>query len=57
MSWIDPPPVGASANVVVLGIAKRDGYPISFWEFTKYGSVVALVTVTFCAPYLYLRYL
>jgi len=49
--------VGASANVVVLGIAKRDGYPISFWEFTKYGSVVALVTVTLCAPYLYLRYL
>ncbi|MGH3465112.1 MAG: SLC13 family permease [Kribbellaceae bacterium] len=49
--------VGASANVVVLGIAKRDGYPISFWEFTKYGAVVALVTVTLCAPYLYLRYL
>ena len=49
--------VGASANVVVLGIAKRDGYPISFWEFTKYGAVVALVTVLLCAPYLYLRYL
>jgi Na+/H+ antiporter NhaD/arsenite permease-like protein len=49
--------VGASANVVVLGIAKRDGYPISFWEFTKYGAVVALVTVALCAPYLYLRYL
>ena len=49
--------VGASANVVILGIAKRDGYPISFWEFTKYGAVVALVTVLLCAPYLYLRYL
>jgi Na+/H+ antiporter NhaD/arsenite permease-like protein len=49
--------VGASANVVVLGIAKRGGYPISFLEFTKYGAVVALVTVTLCMPYLYLRYL
>jgi Na+/H+ antiporter NhaD/arsenite permease-like protein len=49
--------IGASANVVVIGIAKRNGYPISFWEFTKYGSVVALVTVAACVPYLWLRYL
>ena len=49
--------IGASANVVVIGIAKRNGYPISFWEFTKYGSVVAVVTVAACVPYLWLRYL
>jgi Na+/H+ antiporter NhaD/arsenite permease-like protein len=49
--------VGASANIVVIGIAKRHGYPISFWEFTKYGSVVAVVTVAACVPYLWLRYL
>ena len=30
--------IGASANVVVLGIAKRSGYPISFWDFTRKGS-------------------
>ncbi|MGN6300895.1 MAG: SLC13 family permease [Angustibacter sp.] len=48
--------VGASANVVVLGIAGRNGHPISFWEFTKYGLVVAGVTVTLCLPYLWLRY-
>jgi Na+/H+ antiporter NhaD/arsenite permease-like protein len=48
--------VGASANVVAIGIAKRNGYPISFWEFTKYGSVVAAVTVLMCVPYLLLRY-
>ena len=35
--------VGASANVVVLGIAARNGHPISFWQFTKYGLVVAPV--------------
>jgi Na+/H+ antiporter NhaD/arsenite permease-like protein len=49
--------IGASANVVVIGLAKRNGYPISFWEFTKYGSVVAVVTVGACVPYLWLRYL
>ena len=48
--------VGASANVVVIGIAARNGYPISFWYFTKYGLIVAAVTVTLCWPYLYLRY-
>jgi Na+/H+ antiporter NhaD/arsenite permease-like protein len=48
--------VGASANVVVLGIAARNGYPISFWQFTRYGLIVAAVTVTMCWPYLYLRY-
>jgi Na+/H+ antiporter NhaD/arsenite permease-like protein len=49
--------IGASANVVVIGLAKRNGYPISFWEFTKYGSVVAIATVGACVPYLWLRYL
>ncbi len=49
--------VGASANVVVLGLAKRYGSPISFWEFTKYGLVVTVASGICAAPYLYLRYL
>ena len=48
--------VGASANVVVLGIAERNGYHISFLEFFKYGGVVALLTIALCVPYLWLRY-
>ncbi len=48
--------IGASANVVMLGIAERNGYRISFWHFAKYGVVVTLVTVLLCVPYLYLRY-
>lgn len=48
--------VGASANVVILGIAARAGKPISFWQFTKYGLVVAVITVALSAPYLWLRY-
>jgi Na+/H+ antiporter NhaD/arsenite permease-like protein len=49
--------IGASANVVVLGIAARNGTPISFWKFTRYGLIVTAVTVTLCVPYLWLRYL
>jgi len=48
--------IGASANVVVLGIARRNGHPISFWMFTKYGLIVTAVTVTLSLPYLYFRY-
>jgi Na+/H+ antiporter NhaD/arsenite permease-like protein len=48
--------IGASANVVVLGIAERNRQPISFWQFTKYGLVVTFVTVTLSAGYLGLRY-
>ncbi|MET3721205.1 MULTISPECIES: ArsB/NhaD family transporter [unclassified Arthrobacter] len=48
--------VGASANVVVIGIAKRYDHPISFWTFTKYGLVVTAVTIGLCVPYLLLRY-
>ncbi|AQZ68446.1 Na+/H+ antiporter NhaD type [[Actinomadura] parvosata subsp. kistnae] len=49
--------VGAAANVVVVGIAARNGTPISFWQFTRYGLVVTLVTVAVSTPYLWLRYL
>ncbi|MRH90983.1 hypothetical protein GFY24_26675 [Nocardia sp. SYP-A9097] len=48
--------VGASANVVMLGIARRSDHPISFWEFTRKGAVVTAVTVAVAAPYLWLRY-
>jgi Na+/H+ antiporter NhaD/arsenite permease-like protein len=48
--------VGASANVVVLGIAARADSPISFWEFTKKGSIVTVITILIAAPYLWLRY-
>jgi len=48
--------VGASANVVILGIAARNGHPISFWQFTKYGLVVAVITIAISWPYLWLRY-
>jgi Na+/H+ antiporter NhaD/arsenite permease-like protein len=48
--------VGASANVVVIGLALRAGSPISFWEFTRKGVVVTAITIAVAAPYLWLRY-
>lgn len=48
--------IGASANVVITGIAKRNDHPISFWTFTKYGLVVTAVTIGICVPYVWLRY-
>lgn len=48
--------VGASANVVVLGLAEKAGHRIGFWGFTRYGLVVAVVTVAVATPYLVLRY-
>ncbi|MBN6058526.1 ArsB/NhaD family transporter [Nonomuraea sp. RK-328] len=49
--------VGAAANVVVIGIAARNGTPITFWGFTRYGLVVMVTTVALATPYLWLRYL
>jgi Na+/H+ antiporter NhaD/arsenite permease-like protein len=48
--------VGASANVVMLGIARRSGNPISFWEFTRKGFVVTAMSAVLSALYLWLRY-
>ena len=48
--------IGASANVVVLGIARRSGHPISFWEFTRKGAIVTVITIVVAAPYVWLRY-
>ena len=48
--------VGASANVVMLGIARRADTPISFWEFTRKGALVTAVSIALAAIYLWLRY-
>jgi Na+/H+ antiporter NhaD/arsenite permease-like protein len=48
--------VGASANVVVLGIAARAGHRITFWGFTKYGLIVTGLSVALAVPYLWLRF-
>jgi Na+/H+ antiporter NhaD/arsenite permease-like protein len=48
--------VGASANVVVMGIAQRSGNPVSFGAFTRKGAVVTAVSFVISVGYLWLRY-
>lgn len=48
--------IGASANVVVIGLALRAGHPISFWTFTRKGIVMTAITILVAVPYLWLRY-
>ena len=48
--------IGASANVVVAGIAARNGTPIGFWQFTRYGLVVAGATLAVATLYVWVRY-
>jgi Na+/H+ antiporter NhaD/arsenite permease-like protein len=48
--------IGASANVVVAGIAARNGHPIGFWQFTRYGLVVTFATIAVSYLYVLLRY-
>jgi Na+/H+ antiporter NhaD/arsenite permease-like protein len=48
--------IGASANVVILGLAKRSGHPITFWQFTKYGLITAAISLVLSTLYLWLRY-
>lgn len=48
--------VGASANVVISGIAGKSGYPVHFLRFTKYGLPIMILTLIISSAYLLLRY-
>ncbi len=49
--------VGASANVVAVGISERHGAPIGFWGFTRVGLPFTLATLVVASLYVWLRYL
>jgi Na+/H+ antiporter NhaD/arsenite permease-like protein len=40
--------IGASANVVTVGMAERAGYPISFMEYLKAAFIPMVITVFLC---------
>jgi Na+/H+ antiporter NhaD/arsenite permease-like protein len=48
--------LGAAANIVSLGIAKRNGFPISFWTYMRSSFVITVVSLLISTLYLYLRY-
>ncbi|MBB6451893.1 Na+/H+ antiporter NhaD/arsenite permease-like protein [Salirhabdus euzebyi] len=49
--------VGASANVVVAGIAATYGKGISFLRFMKYGFPIVIFSLIICTVYIFFRYL
>jgi Na+/H+ antiporter NhaD/arsenite permease-like protein len=48
--------IGASANVVVVGMAEQAGRPISFRKFMLYGMPLMIESVLICTLYIWLRY-
>ena len=49
-------PIGASANVVGIAIAEKEGYKIGWGRYCKYAFPAMLVIVGLCNLYLVLRY-
>jgi len=46
-------PIGASANVVVVGMLRRQGHSVSFGEFMRIGVPTTIVAVTIGASFLW----
>ncbi len=49
-------PIGASANVIIVGMAERAGHKISFMKFVAYGAPIMVLTVFISMIYVWLRY-
>ncbi|NSW83559.1 MAG: ArsB/NhaD family transporter [Syntrophothermus sp.] len=49
--------IGASANLVVAGIAARQGVVITFKEYFKYGFPLMLISIIISTVYIWVRYL
>ena len=49
--------IGASANVVVAGMAERNGHKITFLNFMKFGVPFTLMALVISTAYIILRYL
>lgn len=48
--------IGASANVVLSDISRKNGHPITFIEYLKVGFPVMMLTVAISAVYMYFRF-
>jgi len=49
--------IGASANLVVAGLAERAGTPFRFLEFLKVAFPLMLGSIAFAHVYIYFRFL
>ncbi|MBI5409069.1 MAG: ArsB/NhaD family transporter [Nitrospirae bacterium] len=48
--------IGASANVIVVGMSEKMGKPISFKKFMLYGMPLMIESVIICTVYVWVRY-
>jgi len=48
--------IGASANVVIAQIAKKNKYPMTFWAFTRCGLPLMFLSLVISTVYIYVRY-
>jgi Na+/H+ antiporter NhaD/arsenite permease-like protein len=48
--------IGASANVIVVGVSEKTGNRITFLKFMAYGMSVMIITVIIAMVYVWLRY-
>ncbi|OPH54824.1 hypothetical protein BC351_30745 [Paenibacillus ferrarius] len=49
--------IGASANLIVAGLAGKEGYPISFVKYLKVGFPLMILSIVLSSVYIYWRYL
>lgn len=49
--------IGAAANVIVSENANKEGHPISFMRFLKYGVAIVAISLVISTVYIYLRFL
>ena len=49
--------IGASANVIVAGLASQEGYSISFVKYFKVAFPLMLLSIVISSIYIYVRYL
>jgi len=46
--------IGASANVLAVGLARKSGYKISFLQFTKYSIIITLISLLLSNIYIFI---
>ncbi|MBW4840485.1 MAG: hypothetical protein KZY74_13910, partial [Paenibacillaceae bacterium] len=48
--------IGASANLIAAGMSAKEGEPITFMRFLKYGFLLMLLSIVVSSGYILLRY-
>ncbi|GMO30566.1 MAG: ArsB/NhaD family transporter [Termitinemataceae bacterium] len=48
--------IGSSAGVISANMCTKNGYTITFMDFTKYGALITFISLSFSTVYVLLRY-